>query len=125
MHGLQYSVIVYWYLRRQTQAGPLENRFVARLVQPGHVAAFVFLGLVYSAAFHALSGGPIGEFLFGWVHYPTLYQAIPALGLSEMSPGEGYAVVSLALADALALTHYYFDSFIWKVSDRRIQRGLA
>ncbi len=125
MHGLQYSVIVYWYLRRQLQPASSESRFVARLVRPGHVAAFIFMGLFYSVAFHTLSGGPVGGFLFGWVHYPTLYQAIPALGLSEMTPGEGYAVVSLALADAFALTHYYFDSFIWKVSDRRIQRGLA
>jgi hypothetical protein len=125
MHGLQYSVIVYWYLRRQTQAGATQGRFVSRLVRPGNVALFIGIGLAYSVAFHTLTGGPIGGFLFGWTDFPSLYQAIPALGLSEMTPGEGYAFVALAFADSFALTHYYFDSFIWKVSDRRIQRGLA
>ena len=29
-----------------------------------------------------------------------------------------------ALIQAIPMTHYYFDSFIWKVSDVRVQQGL-
>ncbi|MEQ9406966.1 MAG: hypothetical protein RIK87_04540 [Fuerstiella sp.] len=125
MHGAQYTVIVYWYLRRQTQDHKSKSRFAAMLVRPGNVIAFVLMGLIYAGAFHTLSGGPIGAFIFGWVDFPGIYKAIPSLGLSALTPSEGYAIVAQGLIEAFALTHYYFDSFIWKVSDRRIQGGLA
>jgi hypothetical protein len=54
-----------------------------------------------------------------------MYEAIPALGLPEWTAEDGYAFVSLAVLNTLGMTHYYFDSFIWKVGDRRIQEGLA
>ncbi|MDG2129814.1 MAG: hypothetical protein P8K08_17570 [Fuerstiella sp.] len=125
MHGAQYTIMVYWYLRRQTQTANSESRFAARLVRPGNVTLFVLGGLFYAILVHTLTGGQIGAFIFGWLNYPTLYEAIPALGLAEWTPGEGYAFVSLAVLNTLGMTHYYFDSFIWKVSDRRIQEGLT
>lgn len=125
MHGVQYSVIVYWYLRKQTQGEQSRASFAGWLVRPGHVAAFVLTGLIYSALFHGITGGALGDFGFGVIEFPRLYQAIPNLGLSRLSPGEGYALVSAAMIEAFALTHYYFDSFIWKVSDRRTQAGLS
>jgi hypothetical protein len=125
MHGTQYMVMVYWYLRRQTSGPAPEARFAAALVRPGYVWAFVLVGVFYSVAVQILTGGQLGVFLFGWAQYPTLYEAIPALGLDAMSPGEGYAFVASALLNTLGMTHYYFDSFIWKVRDRRIQKGLA
>ena len=124
MHGAQYMVIVYWYLRRQTQAENSQSQVAARLVRRGNVAMFVLVGLLYSVLIHILTGGQIGAFLFGWARFPTVYEAIPALGIPELSVREGYAFVSLALMNTFGITHYYFDSFIWKVRDRRIQKGL-
>ena len=125
LHGTQYSVMVYWYLRRQTMKGESKSRFAAALVRPGNVAAFVLMGLFYSVVLHLLSGGPVGGLIFGWGDFPNLYEAIPSLNLPSMTPDEGYAVVTQALLETFGLTHYYFDSFIWKVSDRRIQEGLT
>ncbi|MBL8813035.1 MAG: hypothetical protein JNM43_22900 [Planctomycetaceae bacterium] len=125
MHGVQYIVMVYWYLRRQTSVEGSESRFAASLVQPGHILGFLALGLFYSLVVQVVTGGQLGVFLFGWKEYPTLYEAIPALGLKPMSPTEGYAFVANAFLNSLGLTHYYFDSFIWKVRDRRVQGGLA
>ncbi|MCP4507165.1 MAG: hypothetical protein GY826_12355 [Fuerstiella sp.] len=89
------------------------------------MAVFVLMGLFYSVVLHLLSGGPVGGLIFGWGDFPNLYEAIPSLNLPSMTPDEGYAVVTQALLETFGLTHYYFDSFIWKVSDRRIQKGLA
>ena len=124
MHGVQYMVMVYWYLRRQTQSDHSESRFAKTLVQPGFVGLFLLVSLLYALAFHLISGGPIGGFVFGWVKFPTLYEAIPALGFAAMTAAEGYAFVANAFIESFGLTHYYFDSFVWKVSDKRIQGGL-
>jgi hypothetical protein len=35
-----------------------------------------------------------------------------------------YELFAMAMVDAVAMVHYYFDSFIWKVSDRTVQEGL-
>jgi hypothetical protein len=124
MHGVQYTVMVYWYLRRQTSGEKTSSRFAARLVRPGNILMFVVMGLLYSVVFHLLTGGQLGAMLFGWAEFPTMYDAIPKLGLPAMTVDEGYDFVSLALVNTFGLTHYYFDSFIWKVSDRRTQGGL-
>ena len=123
MHGVQYIVIVYWYMRRKTTEQP--GGFSARLVRPGAVGLFIGVGVVYAAAFQFLTGGPLAAFGFGVLPFTAQYTAIPALGLQNMSAEEGYALFSAALLDAFAMTHYYFDSFIWKVSDRRTQGGLS
>lgn len=125
MHGAQYMVMVYWYLRRTTTTQATESRFAASLVKPGFVVAFLVMGLFYSVVVQILTGGQLGVFIFGWKQYPTMYEAIPALGLDAMTSGEGYAFVANALLNTLGMTHYYFDSFIWKVRDRRIHGGLT
>jgi hypothetical protein len=125
MHGLQYMVMVYWYLRRQTEARAELPSLAGLLVRRGWLWMFVLSGVLYSVGVQLLTGGQLGAFLFGWARFPTLYEAIPGLGLSAMSAGEGYAFVTTALVNTLGMTHYYFDSFIWKVRDRRIHGGLA
>lgn len=125
MHGAQYIVMVYWYLRRTTTTQHTESRFAASLVRPGHIWGFLLMGLFYSVVVQVFTGGQLGVFLFGWREFPNLYQAIPSLGLDPMSPDEGFGLVANAFLNSLGMTHYYFDSFIWKVRDRRIQGGLT
>ena len=124
MHGVQYIVMVYWYLQRQTANSEEPGRFVAGLVRPGNIIWFIVAGVFYSLLFHFLTGGEMGAFLFNWQQFPTMYDAIPKLGLPPMAANEGYQFVAVGLVNAFGLTHYYFDSFIWKVSDKRPQGGL-
>ncbi len=125
MHGVQYMVMVYWYLRRQTAPERVSWSVAGCLVRRGWLWMFLLSGVVYSGLVQLLTGGQLGAFLFGWARFPTLYEAIPALGLGAMTAEEGYAFVTLALLNTLGMTHYYFDSFIWKVRDRRIHGGLS
>jgi len=125
MHGVQYMVMVYWYLRRQTGAEGGGRSVAGLLSGRGWLWAFLLSGVLYSLLVQVLTGGQLGAFLFGWARFPTLYDSIPALGLSAMTVEEGYAFVTLALLNTLGMTHYYFDSFIWKVRDRRIHGGLS
>ena len=123
MHGVQYIVMVYWYMRRKT-AGESKG-FAARLVRPGNIAMFIGVGIIYAAAFQLLTGGPLAAFGFGVLPMAGQYKAIPELGLQNMTYGESYALMSAVLINVFGLTHYYFDSFIWKVSDSRTQKGLS
>ena len=130
MHGVQYIVIVYWYLRRKTQtedeeAGPSRSReFVRSLVQPGHIIFFLLTCAIYLIAFHFLVGGSLESLSFDLIDFSEVYQAIPALELEKLKSDEAYAMFAVALISTVSMTHYYFDSFIWKVSDRRTQTGL-
>ena len=122
MHGVQYIVMVYWYMRRKTDG---TKGLPARLVRPGNIALFCGIGLLYAAAFQILTGGPLAAFGFGVIPMTQQYKDVPQLGLQHMTANEGYALISSVLINVFALTHYYFDSFIWKVSDSRTQKGLS
>jgi len=67
---------------------------------------------------------PLDEFGFGLVHFADQYQAIPEHGIKAMPNWLGYHMFAEALISTVAVVHYYFDSFIWKVRDKRIQEGL-
>ena len=122
MHGVQYIVLVYWYMRRRTAVEP--DSISARLVRPGNVGMFIGVGVIYAAAFQFCTAGPLAVFGFGVVPFANQYGEIPALALPAMTQSESYALFSAVLLDVFAMAHYYFDSFIWKVSDRRTQKGL-
>ena len=67
---------------------------------------------------------PLETFGFGVFEFNTVYQAIPELGVGQFSERQMYELFATAMVDAVAMVHYYFDSFIWKVSDKRVQEGL-
>ena len=79
---------------------------------------------IYLISFHFLVGGSLEGLSFDLIDFSEVYQAIPALKMEKLSPDEAYAMFAVALISAVSMTHYYFDSFIWKVSDRRTQSGL-
>jgi len=127
MHGLQYNVIVYWYIRRkveQNQERGERTGFMARLVRPGNALAFVLVCLMYAVVYQVLSGRPLHHFGFGLVNFSAQYDAIPGLAIEALNPQTQIEIMGAALLALPGLLHLYFDSFIWKVRDTRVQRGL-
>lgn len=127
MHGVQYIVIVYWYLRRKAERSPAADKpssRVASLVRSGNLKAFLLASLVYAVVYQLAVGGSLEVFGFGAFNFTDRYPVIPDLGLPALSPASAYALFAAMMINSLAMTHYYFDSFIWKVSDSRTQGGL-
>ena len=124
MHGLQYIVFVWWYMRRKSlaQAPPGESR---RMFPAMLVAQFVLLAVGYSAIVHLLSQGSLSDFGFGLLDPSSRYRwEIPAFSLPAMSLEDGFVISATLLTQLMQLTHYYVDSFIWKVGDKSVQKGL-
>lgn len=126
IHGIQYNVIVYWYIRRQVEKTGQKRGLVTHLVRPGHGLAFVGICLLYAVVYQWLSGQPLDEFGFGLVNFMSMsnYEAIPTLGVEAMTAQTGFEVVATALLALPGTLHLYFDSFIWKVRDQGIRKGL-
>jgi hypothetical protein len=124
MHGLQYIVIVYWYARRKLERATQPVNFWARAFRPGNVAAFAGLCILYAVVFQLITRQPLDEFGFGIVNFVDGSQGIPEHGVGRIDSRGGYDLFATGLISTAALTHYYFDSFIWKVRDRETQEGL-
>ncbi len=127
MHGLQYIVMVYWYLRRKAehQAGEM-NRVLYQMVRPGwqHVLFFIAMCVVYTVTYQVLAGRSLEYFGFGVVSFMTPYKAIPEHGLEAMPYERAWELFIVVVTSSVGLIHYYFDSFIWKVRDTKVQGGL-
>ena len=118
MHGVQYMVIVYFYLDQKAK-----NKDNDRLATFG-IWKYVALAALYLLLYQLFSGNPLNQFDFGISHLFGDYSTIPELGLNELSDNRARDVYAATLASSFAMTHYYFDSFIWKVSDAKTQEGL-
>lgn len=126
MHGIQYIVIVYFYIERKEAHNQSSDRFVSKLVRPGSVWLFLLVCFLYALIYHMLTAQPLEEITFGFINFPQFYQAsIPEHGMNAMSKSTGYDLFAAMLIEATALIHYYFDSFIWRVRDVKVQEGLA
>jgi hypothetical protein len=124
MHGVQYIVIVYWYIRRKVERAGTGTSVLAYVAQPGNVKAFLLMAVLYAFVYKLIIGGGLEEFGFGVVNVTLPYDSVKELGLAGMTYGRGYDLFAAALIQSLALVHYYFDSFIWKVRDEKTQSGL-
>jgi len=122
IHGIQYNVIVYWYLRRKFEKEENTTSWIARLVRPGNVVAFVALGVLYAVIYQLLRGGNLDEFGFGLFRFE--YASIPALSLGPMSEQTAFELFASTLLFLPGLLHIYFDSFIWRVRETKVQGGL-
>ena len=125
MHGLQYIVMVYWYLRRKADHQRSEmNPLLYQMVRPGHVLVFIGMCAVYIVAYQLLAGRSFEYLGFGVVNFMTPYRAVPEHGLGPMSYQQAWELFVLVVTSSVGLIHYYFDSFIWKVRDTKVQAGL-
>lgn len=124
IHGVQYNVIVYWYIRRKMEQTGTTKGFMATLVRPGNGIFFALFCLLYAVIYQLLSGRPLHHFGFGLVTLTSQYDAIPQLAIDRMNPQTGFEIFAIALLSLPGVLHLYFDSFIWKVRDAKVQRGL-
>lgn len=105
-HAVQYNAIVWIYNRKQLQRvgdrfGPLGFLFRGRWTMLGlYLAAMGTYGLI-----RFFSGGVNGPVYWG-------------------SQGDAYQWLMAIFVTSSAL-HFYFDGFIWKVSDRSTQQNLV
>lgn len=138
MHGVQYIVIVNSYLGRKLEqpvaphwpaanapvSAPALFPLLAQWRNPSRQAvAFMGVGALYIVLYQLAVLQPLDELGFGVLHFMRI-GAGPQLLASDGAHAAGYELCAAALIQALPLTHYYFDSFIWKVSDVRVQQGL-
>ncbi len=125
MHGLQYNVMVLHYVKRKSEDTTTRSRFwLLRQLRAGNLLVFAIVGLLYAFCFQLITLAPLDEFGFGFFHFADHYQAIPEHGIKAMPGWLGYHMFAEALLSTVAVVHYYFDSFIWKVRDRQVQEGL-
>jgi hypothetical protein len=134
MHGVQYIVIVHVYLRHKfdQQATKGGARKAARsphwlrsLVQPRHFVAFALMCAFYALIFQLISRQPLAEFGFGAISFMSAYDTpIQEHGMQVLTQEASYELYAGLLIYSTQLLHYYVDSFIWKVRDRKVQAAL-
>lgn len=101
-HSVQYVVLVWHYNRRRAATRAAELTAPMRVVFGARHPLFYLLAI---ALFVVVVAG-----LFEWG------------GFSLGSGGEGFAFTRLG--SAVALTHYYFDSFLWRVRREQVRVNL-
>jgi hypothetical protein len=123
MHGVQYMVMVYAFLHRNATEKLSRPGLWSRLAGEGRLKWFLLGGGAYALLYQLMLNHPLDEFGFGVVNFASA-QAIPQFNIPELGFAGGYELFSLTLLNFYGMTHYYVDSFIWKVRDKKVQRGL-
>jgi hypothetical protein len=137
MHGVQYIVIVNSYLGhkleifrrpsalKESEVNPVEEKPapLGWLLRSYRLTHFIGIAAVYALLYQILILQPIDQFGFGVVTFMAVGDA-PRLGITSFTHDMGYDLVAAALIQGLPITHYFFDSFVWKVSDAKVQQGL-
>ena len=88
------------------------------------VLTFTLCSVIYAIVFQLAIQKPMNEFGFGLFNIADQYSAIPEHGIEAMPGWLSLHLLGEALISAVAIIHYYFDSFIWKVRDEHVQEGL-
>ncbi|GIS63250.1 MAG: hypothetical protein CM1200mP2_54750 [Planctomycetaceae bacterium] len=119
-------VIVRIYLAKKAREAVMGRGAGPEPGRTGGLWRFVGISLLYAVVFQVVVGQPqpLETFGFGVFEFNSVYKAIPELGVGRFTSREMYALFATAMVDAVAMVHYYFDSFIWKVSDQRVREGL-
>ncbi len=119
MHGVQYIVIVHSHLRRNEST---RSTFTGWISRSGNVAYFLATCLIYALAYQAITLQPFETFGFGLFDFDWSSGGTPAD--AAQGTDKAYEIYAALVIHSVALVHYYYDSFIWRVSDARVQRGL-
>lgn len=123
MHGVQYIVMVYFFMRRSQAQGHATPGLWSRMVGEGKLRWFLLGGVAYAMLFQLLINRPLDEFGFGVVNFAP-YPAIPEFNLPALDYAAAAALFSQLVVYTYGMTHYYVDSFVWKVRDKQVQEGL-
>jgi hypothetical protein len=93
------------------------------MVAPGGLKWYLLGGVAYAVLFQLIINRPLDQFSFGVVNFAP-YPAIPQFGISALDYSGAYALFAQMMIYTVGLSHYYVDSLIWKVSDKKVQGGL-
>jgi len=107
MHGLQYIAIIYSFNRQTVVHGASDSSLLTDLAQPKNFKVFLLLCALSTLVWLALTEGSIAGLGFGLIGY-----------------GADTDLFSYSLVSSIAMIHYYFDAFIWKVRQPETQKGL-
>jgi len=118
MHGLQYILIVYWYFERKAERTSERPWIMPTL----SMTRFFLLGITYAFFYQLIILNPLDEFGFGISNFLATQGEIPIK--EGTSSSRAYDLYAATVVNSVAVIHYYFDSFIWKVSDAKTQEGL-
>jgi hypothetical protein len=114
MHGVQYILMVYWYVENKAQ----RTGQTPRLLSPLSLPRYLLLGVVYMLIFHVATGGSLSVLSFGLVN------VLQTDGILQFSAEKATGFYAATAVSAAAVCHYYLDSYIWKVREPQIQEGL-
>lgn len=109
--------------RRMQQAGD-HGPLASLLTWRGGATVFLTAGAFYAVVYQLVIGQSLAEFGFGVVTLQEAYPAIPHLNIGGLTGATAYDLFATAVINSAAMTHYYLDSFIWKVSDAKTREGL-
>ncbi len=114
VHGMQYILMVYWYVDKKEQVTGATPRLLGSM----SFGRYFFYGMIYAVVFHLMTGGGFDTLGFGLV---TALQAESGLNFSAEQATGFYAATAVS---AGAACHYYLDSYIWKIREAKTQEGL-
>jgi hypothetical protein len=114
LHGVQYILMVYWYLDRKAERSGAVPRLLGRL----SLGRYLWIGALYAVCFQLAIGAGLTDLSFGLVN------VLQADGVLRMTHEQATGVYAATIVNAAGAIHYYVDSFIWKVSDSNTQVGL-
>ena len=123
MHGVQYIVFVYAYMDKTAERGLSTPGLWSRMVGPGGLKWYLLGAVAYALLFQLIINRPLDEFSFGVANFAP-YPAIKRFGIPALDYSSAYALFAQMMIYAASLTHYYVDSIVWKVSDKKVQGGL-
>lgn len=124
MHGVQYIVIVYSYIDRKAERTSVTKGILSRLRATGGVPVFLALSAIYAIAYVLIVGDGLEQFALGYEPFEWAFDSVKDWIPNDTTFSAGYDYFAYAVTQSVAVTHYYFDSFIWKVRDTRTQAGL-
>ncbi len=114
MHGVQYILMVYWYVENKAERTGRTPLLLSNL----NLSRYLLLGAAYAIVYHFVTGGNLSLLSFGLINS---LQSDPILNFSLEKATGFYAATAISAA---AACHYYLDSYIWKIRDPEIQEGL-
>ena len=109
MHGVQYIVMVYSFMRRTADRPAATPGFWSLVVGQGKLRWFLVGGVAYAVLFQLLINYPLDEFGFGVVNFAP-YPAIPQFNLPALDYEASYGLFSQMMVYAYGMMHYYLDS---------------
>jgi hypothetical protein len=123
MHGFQYNIIVYSYVRKKVGKQELKKGLMAAVGKPRNLVALLVLCAVYALGFNMIIGNGLEDFGLGLFEFKLSFDSLRDVS-GILGVEDSYGLFALAVMHSASVVHYYFDSFIWKVRDTKIQEGL-